>query len=579
MFRRVLLTTILTAGAAVCCFGQTSLLRDYVGLINQTFHPDIVAYMEKFKGDLERRGDADAAKSIDAYLKGSSGTGFVYVGKDGANYIITNHHVITQSYTLSVTFEKPDGARTKYEGLSILAADEDMDIALLAFPAGERPFTGGLAFLERAVEEGEDVYSAGFPGLGGTPIWQFGRGIVSNAQVRFPAGDDTDTIMGPYIQHTAQVDPGNSGGPLLVQSPEALSGYAVAGINTLSGVHRQAANFSIPMDRARSFLDAALDAAPAVGGEWMPADEGPRLDARVRSFIEGLKVPKAAYEHIAKYLSNACTAENAEFALSEMLRRAPRDVTDDIVRAFNYSPVEGMNYAVAWTIENFLRSGRGAIDIAIDTVVPGSNGGYTVSFTVSNGTVNSAWVREYGIWRISAFGDFAAGDKTFVEKREKARKEAERLVSEPNIQFAAGFAYVFDRGAAFGADLKFRTLFAGFGIRAYTRGPDFTQIEALAGIYVPVEVKNKIAFTPYGDAGLGFRIRKAEKEKDDPYDITPDFPAVDFGLSLQGGVMVTASAVPGLYLQAAYQYNLYAGDEIGGDPHMLFVGIGYGFMY
>ncbi|MDR1250508.1 MAG: serine protease, partial [Treponema sp.] len=296
-------------GGATFCFGQTEGLRDYVGLINQSFHPDIVSYLGKFRTEFEQRGNKDAARGIDNYLKGGSGTGFIYVAPDGANYIITNHHVITQAYDISVTFEKQDGLKVKYEGLRIVAADEDLDIALLAFPRGGRPFAGGLAFLDRPVNEGEDVYSAGFPALGTASLWQLGRGMVSNAHVEFPEDDrdEKSRIMGPYIQHTAQVDPGNSGGPLLVPVPGLPAGYAVAGINTLSARFRQAANFSIPTDRIKAFLDSALISKPE--------DERRRLDARLNAFIDGLAAPRAVYDHIARYLSNACTAENAEYAL------------------------------------------------------------------------------------------------------------------------------------------------------------------------------------------------------------------------------------------------------------------------
>jgi serine protease Do len=560
MFRRGFYTIILLFCTGFYCFGQAGALRDYVGLINQTFHPDIVAYLQKFRSEFDKRGDKDAAKSIDEYLKGATGSGFIYVAADGANYIITNHHVISQAHNLSVTFEKQDGAKVKYEDLTIIAADEDMDIALLAFPGGSRPFGSGLAFLDRPVDEGEDVYSAGFPGMGAVTLWQLGRGMVSNARAAFPAGNDDGKIMGPYIQHTAQVDPGNSGGPLLVQTPGVPAGYAVAGINTLSARFRQAANFSIPMDRVRSFLDAAL-AGP-------PADERPRLDARVSAFIAGLNVNTAVYEHIADYLSNACTAENAEFAITEVLGKAPRTVRNDIVETFNYSPVEGMNYAVAWTIENSLRTKSGKISISVDNVVSNSKNGFTITFKVNDGIISSEWANEYGIWRINTFGDFVAGDKTLVEKRKQEQQDSERLRSDPDWQVSAGLAYIIDKGPAFGLDIKGRVAYFGGGLRVYTRGADFSQVEGIGGFYIPIRIK-KVALTPYADLGLGIIIQEDS-------DVGIFDPSMKFGLgvSVQGGLIFTTSMVPGLYLQTAYQYNLYFNNDY---PHALFFSVGYAF--
>jgi serine protease Do len=576
---RGLLLPLLLLGGAAFCFGQTGALRDYVGQINQTFHPDIVAYLGKFRTDFERRGNTDAARSIDNYLKGSSGTGFVYVAPDGANYIITNYHVITQSFGISVTFEKQDGLKLKYEDLEIIAADEDMDIALLAFPQGGRPFDTGLAFLDRPVAEGEDVYSAGFPGLGNTTLWQFGRGIVSNAQVQFPenSSDAQSRIMGPYIQHTAQVDPGNSGGPLLVQAQGFPSGYAVAGINTLRARFRQAANFSIPTDRVKAFLDSAL--APA------PEDGRSRLDARLDAFIKGLMVPKAVYGHIAKYLSNACTGENAEYALTEMFRSANRTVQDDIIQAFIYSPVEGMSYAVAWTIENALRTQTGKIAVSVNSVTAKDGNSYTVAFTVNGGTISSVWVKEYGIWRINSFGDFAAGNKTLIEQRNQAETDARRLKTNYGFHFAAGFAWLQEAGPAFGGDVKYHYDFSdnitASGLRFYSAGEKFLQADiTIIGVYIPVRIK-KIGLIPYGNAGGGMVIKEHGPREDDE-DVFSIFPVqsdkdIGFGLFLEGGLLFTTSLVPGLFLQAAYQHNFYDSHVKDIKPGMLFFGIGYGF--
>jgi len=69
-------------------FGQTSALRDYVGMISQGFHPDIVSFLQKLKTELDRKGYNNFARTLEIFLKGESGTGFVYSGSDGKNYIL-----------------------------------------------------------------------------------------------------------------------------------------------------------------------------------------------------------------------------------------------------------------------------------------------------------------------------------------------------------------------------------------------------------------------------------------------------------------------------------------------------------
>jgi serine protease Do len=576
MIRRSILCFVLMLIVGFSAFGQASAIRDYVGMISQVFHPDIVSFLERFRGELVKRNRTAAVRDLDRYIKGDSGTGFVYVAPGGTNYIITNYHVISQADTLTVTFEKPDGERTRYSGLTIVAADKDMDVALLAFAGGQNPFRQGMSFINRAVQEGDDVYSAGFPTLGGVAmVWQLGRGIVSNSSVRIPNPEDETDVFGPFIQHTAQIDPGNSGGPLLIQTTGVPTGYAVAGINTLVVRFRQAANFSIPMNRVQSFLDRSL--RPPAG------DEMTRLNAGLDAFIEGLGGTKAVYPHIADYLSHACTGENVDYALSEVIEKAPRSVQDDI---FDGSYVDQMVYTVAWLIENNLRAPRTrAISITKGDVVQAADGRYKVTFNVNGKPVDSEWINEYGNWRIRTFGDFASGDKTMVEKKQKEAADAANLVTNPGLQLSAGFTQVFDRGAALGVDLVIRKEYTGSGFSLYV-AKDFFQIDTIAGFYIPIKA-GTVAFTPFADAGVVFQFKKAF----DNDGMLGGLPLFDLGLSFKPGLQFTTAAVPGLYFQFAYQYNLTFSsliDDIGKsagvsetglfpDKHLVTFSLGYSF--
>jgi serine protease Do len=572
--RRIFFFCALLLTAGHCIFSQTAALRDYVGMISQSFHPDAVSFLEKLKDELDRRGRSAAVRSLDAYIKGNSGTGFVYVASGGTNYILTNYHVISHAQTLSVTFEKQNGEQSRFTGLTIIAADEDMDIALLAFAGGQNPFGEGLRFLNRPVQEGDDVYSAGFPALGpatSTMIWQLGRGMVSNASVRLPMNDDSGKMLGPYIQHTAQVDPGNSGGPLLIQTQGVPTGFAVAGINTLSAIYRQTANYSIPVDRIQSFLNASLNKGPV--------DQRSLLDARLDSFLEGLKVNRAVYPHIAVYLSNTCTGENAEYAMSEMFAKASRLVQDSIINTFDSSPVEGMREAVAWLIENEMRSTVGSLNIVTESVTANDTG-YTVTFKINDKMVASEWVNEYGIWRIYKFGEFASGDKELSEKKAKAKADSERLRADPSFQIGGNFTYILDRGSAFGLDFTLRSNHTGYGFRGcFTSG--LLQVEGFYGLYVPIKL-NQIALTPFANIGIGARIKDVEEYDSWSRTVTTE-KRMDIGGSIQGGLQFTTAAVPGLYLYGGYQFSWYMHfgfdetNDTKNDPHMIFLGVGYAF--
>ncbi|MDR2922150.1 MAG: serine protease [Treponema sp.] len=538
-------------------------------MISQGFHPDVITFLQKLKSELDKKGYNSMARGLENFIKGDSGTGFVYVGGDGKNYILTNYHVISQAHTLSITFETQDGEKTKFSDLSIIAADEDMDIALLAFAGGQNPLKQGLSLLNRPPQEGEDVYSAGFPGAGSVMIWQLGRGIISNASVRLPPEDENDKAIGPYIQHTAQVDAGNSGGPLLVPTQGVPTGYAVAGINTLSIRRRQAANYSIPVSRVQAFLDASL--------KPQTADQRLILEERVNAFVNGLSAAKAVYPHISQFLSNTCIGENVEYAIYELLEKASKSVRDNVL---NRDIITSLSYSVAWIIEDSLRSKSGGISIKLNSINPGEDGLYNVSFNVNGGNVDSVWINEYGIWRIRSFGTSASGDKTIIDKKKKEKADAGRLHDDPSIMLSAGLAYPFGLGAAFGADLTIKlSKYSGVGFAGYF-GKDYTQVIINGGLYVPITM-GSVALTPFGVVGLGMMFYPKEPSNNayNALHDDADTKNVKFGLSARAGLIFTTAVVPGLFLQTSYQFNFYT-DGIGEKarllyPHTIYVGIGY----
>jgi len=567
MRRCISLALVLFFVSLTLCFGQAGALRDYVGLISIHYHPDVVAYMGKFKSSFEKKGYTNAAKAIDNYLKGLSGTGFIYVAADGNCYVLTNEHVVAQSESLSIMFEKQDGSKTIYDRLKVLFVDEEKDLAILVFDAGVKPFTRGLSFAAKAVDEGADVFAAGFPGFGNTAIWQFSRGNVSNASVRLPKSSDSNEIIGPYIQHTAQIDPGNSGGPLLVAAQGVQTGYAVVGINTLSARWRQAANYAIPADQVRTFIDTALSK--------QPVNERELIAKKVDDFVKGLKANKVNYEHISKFISNGCTASNAEYAISELLDKASRSVLEDIDRTFTNDPVEGMNAAVAWQIENSMRSKTGTIKISLDSINPNDKGGFDVVFNVNDKLVKSEWIKEYGVYRMDTYGELAAGGKNLLEDKEKKKAQDKSLRTDYDIAISAGYANVFDYGSAFHAAARFSNPFT-YGVDLFygLSDKEYFQLGMSLGFVIPIRLGN-FGLIPFGETGMAYTSSKESKN-------LPD----DFGfgfaicIPIKGGLMFTFAKVPGLFGRLYYGYNYsFVKDQYEKiENHSVFgLSVGYGF--
>ena len=152
------------------------------------------------------------------YLEGSkkSGTGFL-VTRTGL--IATNAHVAREEESLQARFS--GGVELTAE---VAYIDDDLDIALLKVEGANFPH---LVLADSAtVRQGQEVLAVGNPGQ--AMLFSVTRGIVSGID-EFP-----NAGQGTWIQTDAQLNPGNSGGPL-VNMQGAVVGIATsrpAGGNT-----------------------------------------------------------------------------------------------------------------------------------------------------------------------------------------------------------------------------------------------------------------------------------------------------------------------------------------------------------
>jgi S1-C subfamily serine protease len=554
--------------------GTHTLPANYIGHISQSFDSEFVYVMQDLKGEFERRGQREAAGSIEHYLEGGAGTGFVYVAADGANYIITGYRNIALASGLSIRFEGGGVADDRtYTGLSIVAVDEELDIALLAFENGERPFTWGLPLLKRRLWEEETVYSAGFSG-GVDAKWQFAEGSISGTYVRIPGAripgnDKTMQMQGPYIRHNARTDQESPGALLLIAEPGFVTGYAVAGISSsVASQDRvnadQGPAYAIPIDRVEDFLEKALGEKPKEG--WVALEE--RLLAFSR--LVGLS---SLYRHIAPYLSTSYIAENTA-AVIPALNDASGAAIEDIVKAFNHSPAWGINLVVAWTVENRLRNGKAITGIEVDTIEMLGTDLYRTDFHVSGRPDGALWVNEYGMWRILSFDKPAAEHAETTEDTEPVEPEdPAKLRTSYVFTFSVGYGHIFNNIPALTVESAFHVWVLAFGTRIYYGGSPYLRGEGLIGLHFPIRIKNRIGIIPFTGAGIGF-VRK-----DSEYLIGSDGRTTNFdlGISAQGGLRITSSLIPGLFLQGMYQYNYEIFNKARPNPHSLAVSIGYGF--
>jgi len=194
----------------------------------------------------------------------ATGSGFVIAP---SGLILTNHHVVSgrsfvrpiegepAEITMEVTrIEVVVGAGDTRQSLSavVVAADAELDLALLSVTSGPLPYT---PFGDSdAVDPGQPTRVLGFP---------FGRqvevarperaGVVPNVTVTagsVSASRADSAGESRYLQTDATVQPGSSGGPMLDGE-----GYAIGVVHSKLA-KTQGAGFAIPINRVKDFLEA-----------------------------------------------------------------------------------------------------------------------------------------------------------------------------------------------------------------------------------------------------------------------------------------------------------------------------------
>jgi S1-C subfamily serine protease len=186
---------------------------------------------------------------------GKSGTGFVI---SASGHVVTNNHVVEGCREIrgNLAGEAPVILRS-------VSSDETNDLALLQGPAAS--FKDVAVIREKPIRSGDSVVAIGYPFHGLlTSDFTVTTGIVSSL-----SGLLNDTR---FLQISAAVQPGNSGGPLLDTGGQIV-GMVSGKLDTLKFVRvtgdiPENINFAIKTGAIRDFLDnsaVAYQIAPAKG--------------------------------------------------------------------------------------------------------------------------------------------------------------------------------------------------------------------------------------------------------------------------------------------------------------------------
>jgi S1-C subfamily serine protease len=169
----------------------------------------------------------------------ASGTGFVVNAKNGL--ILTNNHVVRDATSVVVTV--PGTGQTF--PASIVGVDLTADIAVLAVPPSiglpNAPLgdSGGIGSGTPVISFGNQAGEGGSPAVASGVITGTGRTI----QADDGAAGFTETLHG-MLATSAQIEPGDSGGPL------ASTAGTIIGVDTAAGTGGSNTGYAIPIDTA-----------------------------------------------------------------------------------------------------------------------------------------------------------------------------------------------------------------------------------------------------------------------------------------------------------------------------------------
>lgn len=179
----------------------------------------------------------------------SVGSGFLVGRSEGRGLIVTNAHVVQDARAgarLSAVFQS--GTKEEWSGRArVLSRDATHDLALVEVRGRQIPDPLPLVKTD-AARETLPVFVVGYP-LG--DVLSSGPKTPSPTLSRASIASFRTTPAGRVIQLDGELNPGNSGGPI-VDSKGTLLGVAVAKIEGTN------ISFAIPVDQVAAFLRARL---------------------------------------------------------------------------------------------------------------------------------------------------------------------------------------------------------------------------------------------------------------------------------------------------------------------------------
>jgi serine protease Do len=212
------------------------------------------------------------------YNAAGRGSGFIV---DPSGIAVTNNHVVSGAALLKVFV----GGDSEPLNATVLGVSECSDLAVIDIEGDGYPY---LDWYEGDIETGLPIYAAGFPL--GDPEYTLLEGIVAKAR----ADGETRWASDDYvIEHTADTNPGNSGGPIITEDGQVVAVHYSGAAET-----RQA--WAISRDEALPVIEQLQEGRDVdsigVNGEVVSNEDGSIFGVWVSAVTSGSPADEAGVQ-------------------------------------------------------------------------------------------------------------------------------------------------------------------------------------------------------------------------------------------------------------------------------------------
>ncbi len=503
---------------------QVAIVRPVLGDDAKQTYKSVANWLENSRNDKLEEQFRNKVES------GGFGSGFLIEGSDDKFYIVTNFHVISEANYADVEFQDHDGKSIIYENCPVVVADENKDLAIILINQDDNDkILTGLEFNTNLQVDGTEVWTAGYPGFASEPLWQLATGTVTNQKARVKELDVNG--LDYVIQHSAIIDSGSSGGPLLhKEGTGSNSRYTVVGVNTWGARGRDNTYFSIPAKDLITLVDEIPD---SLDYDIESTELQIFLEEKAATFAEEITSSEEDYLTHRRFFSHEMVFDKgwkSYYAFRKSLDEKEKEEWDYYF--FFGNSYEVMKKSVYGDLRSIMMSEEDNNIVKFLRIEDIENIGekkpVPVVFSVNDEEFRTFWIIEYGQWRISQLSYEQSDIKAINTKDEDTESSGilRKIKNHNAISIAPGLTFGsfssfpdmsnLDKGWSIGVSYEtywgnYVALTAGAGVTnfAFTQGYStlLMDVNSKLRFQLPLSLaKGSFYLTPFVAVGAGASI-------------------------------------------------------------------------